>query len=377
MFARYLSHLTICSGLFAFQVLQAQDDQATLARLMTELEDLNGQLQEYQTERDGIQRRLREQELELSDIHRSIFATDQSITRSQTELTRLESQAKQLATQKQLQETKLREELGAMYRSGTEEPLKMLLNQTNPADFSRMLTYYQYLLEARASGINTYLETLATVAATREGILQEQQRLGELRSVLATEEADLEAGLANRARLLEEIQARILSAEHLIAEKERDRDRLERLIADVEERIASLAPPESYKPFATLKGQYAWPSAGNLTYRYGSSRSGNMRWQGVVIGSAAGEPVHSIHYGRVVFADYLRGYGLLVIVDHDDDYLTLYGHNQSLFVEPGDWVTPGDQIALVGNSGGIPQDGLYFEIRHRGEPQNPAAWAAR
>ena len=107
---------------------------------------------------------------------------------------------------------------------------------------------------------------------------------------------------------------------------------------------------------------------------FGSLRTGNIRWDGVMIESSMGDPVRSVHSGRVVFSDYLRGYGLLIIVDHDDGYLTLYGHNQSLFVEAGDWVQPEQMIAQVGNSGGQRDAGLYFEIRKDGEPTNPASW---
>lgn len=253
----------------------------------------------------------------------------------------------------------------------------MLLNQTDPTEFSRMLTYYQYLLEARASSINAYLETIEGLQEARTGIARQQNRLQALSGDLSDQEVTLATAKSDRLELLEKIESRIVSAEQLIAEKEDDRKKLEQLITEVEERIASLAPPESYKPFASLKGQYSWPTEGNFMHRYGSVRNGTLRWQGVVIGSTAGKPVTAIHYGRVVFADYLRGYGLLVIVDHDDGYLTLYGHNQSLFVEPGDWVSPGDQIALVGNSGGIPEQGLYFEIRYQGKPQNPSTWASR
>lgn len=374
---RAVSCALLFATLFTSQTLGAQEDEAKLSQLRAELENLTRRLKNYQSERDGIQTDLRQQELQLSNIHRQIYDTNRNMATSQSRLAALQKQAAGFEKKRRTQEEQLRKDLGAMYRTGTEEPLKMLLNQTDPADFSRMLTYYQYLLEARASSIEVYLQTIADLGKSRADILQQQERLEVLSENLATQETSLAFAKVARQKLLDQVESRILSAEQLIAEKEDDRQKLEALITEVEEQIASLAPPDSYKPFASLKGQYSWPVRGNLAHRYGTTRNGTLRWQGAVIRAAAGEPITTIHHGRVVFADYLRGYGLLVIVDHDDDYLTLYGHNQSLFVEPGDWVAPGDQIALVGNSGGISEQGLYFEIRYQGKPQNPSSWTHR
>jgi len=264
-----------------------------------------------------------------------------------------------------------------MYQGGSEEPLKMVLNQDSPADFSRMLNYYRYLLEARSDRIESYVTTTQTLTSTRKEIINQRNTLNALRGSLTDEEKHLSAAQTRKTSLLKKVRSRIQTAEQKIAEREEDRRKLESLIEDVEEQIGSLVAPQSYKPFATAKGQLIWPVNGKISRRYGSARSGNLRWQGVVLRSDAGTPVKSVHYGRVVFADYLRGYGLLVIVDHGQDYLTLYGHNQSLFVEPGDWVSAQDQIALAGKSEGVSETGAYFEIRHSGRPENPSNWMAR
>ena len=355
----------------------AQDEEAQLKQLQKELASLNKAVQKFERERTSIQRDLRDQELKLSKLHKQKHETQQKIQSGKTRLADLKTETDQLQTSKVRQEAHLQDDIQSMYRSGAEEPLKMLLNQTDPAEASRMLHYYQYLLEARAASIQTYFDTINRISTAQKELAQQQLQLTSLDKDLNTQESKLSKARQARLELLEKLDSRILSAQEEIEEKERDRERLEQLIEEVEERIASLAPPASFRPFAELKGSYIWPTKGNFLHKYNARKSGSLKWQGVVIRSNAGAPVTTIHHGRVVFADFLRGYGLMVIVDHDDDYLSLYGHNQSLFVEPGDWVTPGDKIALVGNSGGISESGLYFEIRHRGKPQNPSGWAAK
>ena len=138
--------------------------------------------------------------------------------------------------------------------------------------------------------------------------------------------------------------------------------------------MAELDAQGDQRPFIEIQGECEWPTQGRPIASFGSLRTGSIRWDGVMIESEMGNTVRAIHNGRVVFSDYLRGYGLLIIVDHNDGYLTLYGHNQSLFVEAGDWVLPQQMIAQVGNSGGQQNAALYFEIRKDGEPTNPENW---
>ena len=154
-----------------------------------------------------------------------------------------------------------------------------------------------------------------------------------------------------------------------------EQDDLLKLLQAIEEEVTNISLPESYNPFHTRRGKMAWPTAGKQLHRFGSSRDGSsMNWNGVVIASAKGSPVKAIHHGRVVFSDWLRGAGLLIIVDHGGGYMSLYGHNESLLFDTGDWVKAGDTIATVGNSGGRSEAALYFEIRKNGKPTNPSAW---
>ncbi len=360
-----------------FTVVAQIDEEANLAAVKKELEALNAQLQQYQSEHSELEREMRDQEVELSRLHREIYNTDRAIDVGTAQLSRLNSQRTELLRLSEIQEQAIRSDLVAMHKTGQQEPVKVLLNLEDPALFSRMLVYYRYLLEARSARIDAYASTISQLETNRQEINQQNQELDELRSTLREQEVSLNASLARRARLLERLESRILTAEQQIAEREENARRLEQLIQEAIERIARLAPPETYRPFAELRGQFPWPVNGRIDHRFGSIRTGDVQWQGVVLAAESGTEIHSIHHGRVVFADYMRGYGLLVIVDHEDGYMTLYGHNQSLFVEPGDWVAPGEQLALVGNTGGLSEPGLYFEIRQNGRPVNPANWCSR
>ena len=133
-------------------------------------------------------------------------------------------------------------------------------------------------------------------------------------------------------------------------------------------------PAESSQRFSAVRGQLAWPVPGRLVNDYGQPRAGSLRWNGVLVGAESGTSVRSLYYGRVVFADWLAGMGLLLVIEHGEGYMSLYGHNEALLKEAGDWVEPGERVALVGDSGGQGTPGLYFEIRRAGEPQNPHRW---
>lgn len=353
------------------------DEQDQLNAVTKELEALSTQLQQFQSEHSELEKAMRDQEVELSRLHREIYNTDRSIGLGQARLEQLGKERAKLDLSRQQQEKELRADLVAMYKTGREEPIKILLNQEDPAKLSRMLVYYRYLLEARTEKIDRYTETIGKLEKNQADIDKQNTQLSQLKGNLRQQETSLNASLARRARLIERLENRILTAEQHIAEKRQNAQRLEQLIKEAAERIAKLAPPESHRPFAERKGRYPWPVSGRLSHAFGSIRTGGLRWQGVILKSASGSEVYSIHHGRVVFADYMRGYGLLVIVDHEDGYMTLYGHNQSLFVEPGEWVTPGHQLALVGNTGGLPESGLYFEVRQNGKPVNPAKWCTR
>jgi len=259
---------------------------------------------------------------------------------------------------------------------GQDEPLKLLLNQRDPAQTGRVLVYYQYFGRARATqiaAINSHLSDLASLdaqlAAEEERLTAlEDQRRGELSKLQSARErrgralVSLEAEAKNRARELQRLKDQQGGLEKLVRELRRALERIDKF------------PTDSKDAFAKLRGKLTWPVAGRLAASFGQVRAGGVKWDGVLVSGAQGSPVRAIYHGRVVYADWLSGLGLLTIIDHGDGYLSLYGHNERLFKEVGERVTAGDTIATLGDTGGRANPALYFEIRKGGRPVDPKPW---
>ena len=195
---------------------------------------------------------------------------------------------------------------------------------------------------------------------------------------LLQQQGELTAAQASRKLALEELSASISTSSAQLKEKEENRKQLEDLLRAIEEAVVNLETPDNYASFQSAKGEMPWPIDGKHSNQFGRSRNeGKMRWQGITIPAEEGTTVQAIHHGRVVYADWLRGSGLLLIIDHGDGYMSLYAHNESLLREVGEWVTVGSPISTVGNTGGEDQAALYFEIRHNGKPTDPNGWCTQ
>lgn len=355
--------------------LQSQEaSEAQLEELRRQLDTLREELNRYQGEQEGVQQQLQREELELARLHRDISNTERSIANSRNVSEALSLESDELQQLSREQEGQVRRELAAIYQNGSQEPIKLLLNQEDPANFSLMLGYYQRVLAMRQDKILQYRTTVVELEQNQLAQQEEQVRLQGLLAQLDEQSTELEISTDRRQATLAALSQEIANTEQQIASKEADQRRLEELISNITRRAEELSMPSSVIPFSEIRGNCTWPAEGPIVGNFGQSRTGSLRWNGVQIAAADGAEVKAVHHGRVLFADYLRGYGLLVIIDHDDGYLTLYGHNQYLYVEPGDWIQSGQSIARVGDTGGQQDSGLYFEIRQQGRPTNPANW---
>ena len=259
---------------------------------------------------------------------------------------------------------------------GQQEPIKLLLNQRDPGQTGRVLTYYQYFGRARAeqiSAINSHIAELATLDAA---LAEEEARLTALEEQQKGELSRLQSARERRGRALVSLEAESKNRARELARLKEQQDGLEKLVRELRralERIDKF-PTDSKDAFAKLRGKLSWPVAGKLIASFGQTRAGGVKWDGVLLSGAQGSAVRAVYHGRVVYADWLSGLGLLTIIDHGDGYLSLYGHNERLYKEVGERVTAGDTIATVGDSGGRSTPALYFEIRKAGRPIDPKPW---
>ena len=329
----------------------------------TERDKVTGELQGAEASIAEKRSRLRELERERSFTEKRRNELDVKISAHEVELDREIGQ--------------LGQQFRAAYMSGNQERLKLLLNQQDPAMLGRLIVYYSNLNTYRSDNIGTITGRIRELASLRSQVAAEEARLSEIAKTRYAELSRLDSAQQRRQTLLTSLRQRISvegrEIEHL-AGQEKD---LARLIAELTS-ILSDYPISSENPFSEHKGRLTWPVAGSLLHDFGQPRvGGGLRWNGVVMTAPRGREVRAVYHGRVAFADWLAGLGLLIIVDHGDGYMTLYGYNETLMKNVGDWVAPGDVIATVGDSGGQQQAGLYFEIREGTRPVNPRHWITR
>jgi len=418
----------------AFADDRAQTQQQ-LEATRKDIADLQKSLGQIQQEKSGVQKDLRATETQIGTLEKQVEALQKELKKTESELERLDGEKKKLQSARIEQQRLIAIQARAAYQSGREEYLKLLLNQQNPEKFARTLTYYQYLSQARLEQLKNFNDTLSRLAdVEKQSSLQQAQLLvqqGNLDSQRADldqarkdrqdalaklnaqykvgdqklvarqqDQADLnkvlktiEETLARQAREAEEArQKALLAQQEADKQRQRDAEAREQAKADTDKQDADIPAPKRPKStpgtvvssagetfggeFAQARGKLPWPVDGRLLARFGETRGDDERtkWDGVMISAAAGSTVHAIHGGRVVFADWLRGAGLLVILDHGNGFLSLYGHNQTLLKGAGDVVKAGEAISTVGTSGGQETPALYFAIRQQGKPTDPAQW---
>lgn len=297
------------------------------------------------------------------------------LANTSTRLDLLKSRQKKLKKQKQNQKQVLGNQLRSAYGTGDEEYLKLILNQEDPQELSRMLGYFSYLNKARSRQIKALTDTLEKLAKNAKQIEQQSDKLTRLLKQRQARIEQLSSLQKQQQKIAGRWQQRVQSTNKKLANLKINEKELQAILDAVRKAIEVFMPGESLQGLGKLKRKLRWPVRGKITSKFGHLRSrGKLKWHGVFIQSQQGKAVHAISSGRVVFSDWLRGYGLLLILDHGDNYLTLYGHNQTLLKQTGDWVEPGEVISLVGNTGGQEKMGLYFEMRHKNKPVNPAIW---
>ncbi|RCL29028.1 peptidase M23 [Pseudomonas sp. AFG_SD02_1510_Pfu_092] len=425
----FLALSCLLSPAFADERAQTQQQLDATRQDIAELKKTLGKLQE---EKAGVQKDLKATETDIGNLEKQVEALQQELKKTEGELERLDTEKKKLQSARIEQQRLIAIQARSAYQNGREEYLKLLLNQQNPEKFARTLTYYDYVSKARLEQLRTFNETLRQLANVEQEIATQQQQLLAQRADLDSRRQALEAERGKRQQVLAKLNSDMKERDQKLQSREQDQADLSKVLKTIEETLARQAreaeearkkallaqqeaekrrqqealaaaasrdqarepvePPKKARTtlgpivssdgasyggaFSAARGKLPWPVNGRLLARFGDARGSDVRakWDGVMISANPGTQVRAVHGGRVVFADWLRGAGLLVILDHGNGYLSLYGHNQSLLKSAGDIVKAGEAISTVGDSGGQEAAGLYFAIRQQGRPTDPSQW---
>ena len=349
--------------------------EAQLKALEKEISNYKETLDSTQGQKSELEATLERNEQGINKLINEIDTIEKELDTTNDKVSSLTERQKELLTVKSEQQYYIQQQVRAAYEIGSQEYLKVLLNQEDPNEIARMLTYYDYFNQARSRQIESYNLTLLDLDRVTQELAEETLVLESQRRALGAQQKSLASVQKEKQMTLKVLISQISTTGSALLKLEQDRGRLEQLLDKLEESLASLDAPRSAQPFAGMQGKLLLPVEGRISHRFGNQRNqGKLRWHGIFIDAAEGESVYAVHYGRVVFSDWLRGFGLLMIISHGEGYMSLYGHNQALFRETGDWVSAGEVIAAVGDSGGQDKTGLYFEIRIDGKPNNPQNW---
>lgn len=353
----------------------SQEDKTRLRNLRESIGQLQQDLEQIQTQRASLLKELEASERRMSELNIKARKLEEQLRKKSDKVSSLKKQKHTLEEERQAQRQAVGQHIRAAHRMGELSNLRLILSQENPSEISRNLRYLNYVMESRARKIQQFNATLASLTAIETELETETQRLESTRRQLTEQQHALSLSQQKREKTLVKLNSTIKSHDQKLNVLTKDRKNLLAVLSRVSQQLSATDLAISEKRFSQLKGRLPWPTTGKVIKSFGSPRvSKALRWEGMLIRSETGQEVRSVHHGRVVFSDYLRGHGLLIIIDHGANYLTLYAHNEALYKELGEWVKAGDVIATVGNSGGQAHAALYFELRHKGQPANPKVW---
>lgn len=374
---RWLAFLILSLGLIEQVLANQQVSQQQLDKLQTDIKQLQVWLNSAKGEHLQLETELQKTEQEIGQLVTRIAGIVSEAQELEKRLDALTKERGLLQQQLDQHSDYLRQQIRSAYSVGRQEYLKVLLNQQQPDKLARLLRYYDYINKQRTQQIEKYLATAQQLELVQEEILSRTRTLEGVRHSLQERRKELLAERKTRTALVAKLGQEIKGKGQELSKLQADEKRLENLLTAVNEAIVKLPSPKDSQPFGQMRGKLPWPLRGRILTAYGSKQFNKVTSQGLVIHAVEGAAVKSVHGGRVVFADWLRGFGFMLILDHGDGFMSLYGHNQVLLKETGDWVQGGETLALAGSTGGQNQNGLYFAIRSKGKPLDPISWVAR
>ncbi|MEP0356863.1 peptidoglycan DD-metalloendopeptidase family protein [Paraglaciecola sp.] len=347
-------------------------DKSDLELIQKQIEDKKKQIAKQLNEAKKLHENLKKIELNVAKTAKSLNHTDSQIVNNQKQQIKLLKQQQEYQKALNQQKSQLAKQIRSAYMTGNYDFAKMLLNQKDAANFERTITYYQYLNKARKEQIDSFNHLVKELTLVNSQLIDSQSELKKLKSEQISQQSMLKSQLSNRQSTMLKLQSSIESDEAKIAQLQINEKNLMEALVRAQQKIEQ--ENVSLVGLSNLRGNLLVPAKGNLRKMFGRFRQGQIKWKGVVIYGDSGDDVVAIHDGKVLYADWLRGFGLVTVLDHGDGFMSLYGHNQALLKQVGDSVSAGESIALLGQSGGQSRPNLYFEIRHKGKPVNPVSW---
>ena len=353
---------------------EEQDSKKKLALLRERMQLVQQTISQTQQAKSAEEKELSVLEKRLSTSVDNLRRLDQKVAETEQKTQGLQQQQKEVQRDIEGQKEVLADLLRSAYFMGKQQRVKMLLNQQQPDRMSRVMQYYDYFNKAKLGVVSALDKDLLELQQIERKLGQEHEKLLALAEAKRLEKQTLQKTKLQRASVLVELGKKIQSSSQELAALKQNEKRLTELLVSISQALNDIPLlVQQNKPFPSLKGKLSWPTKGQIVKKFGSAKKAG-RYDGVLIAASEGAAIRSISHGQVVYADWLRGYGLLTIVDHGSNYLSLYAFNEGLYKEVGDWVSAGETIATVGISGGQQKAGLYFSIRKNGKAVNPAHW---
>ncbi|MBC3767030.1 peptidoglycan DD-metalloendopeptidase family protein [Neptunicella marina] len=367
--------------LFVVPATQAQEqEKQKLDDIQQQIKDKQKQIETNLAQAKALEAQLKQQELAIAKSAKALNQTRDDLRETQAQQKQLKQRQRELQTKQDQQESVLAKQLRSAYMAGNHDYAKMIFNLQSASAFERMLTYYQYLNTERQQQIDEFKQRGIELAAIAGQLLEKASKLKQLEQDQQQQQQQLASQQKQREQTLASLTKKIDSDAEKVEQLQINEQTLLQALQAAQEKARQAERSDSeitLNGLAKQRGKLIHPVDGRMRRLFGARRQGQVRWKGILIYADEGKQVQAVDDARVLYADWLKGFGLVIALDHGDGYMSLYGHNQALLKQVGDSVHRGDSIALVGQSGGQSRPGLYFEIRHKGEPVNPSKWLVR
>lgn len=374
---RFFSKASIFAGFIILSTpllaSDLQQRQSDLKVLQSQISKQASDLKNTTKQREKLISLLKKDEKAIASAARKVNETQNSLSKTDKKLVELDKRQNKLDTLKKTQQQTLANQLASAYLAGNHDYSKMLLNQQSPASIERLLAYYQYLNNARMASINELKQTIEELNDIQIEQIAQKTQLNKLILNQQQQAKQLNLEQSQRQKTLTQLQRTLNTSGARLEQLQIEEASLKHVVEQAILAMRSNPKMEGLSSSRKLK----WPTKGRIKSGFGSRRSGQVKWKGVTLSAPEGQTIAAIAAGKVIYADWLRGFGMVLVVDHGKGYMSLYGHAQTLLKNPGDSVNKGESIALVGRSGGQTEPGLYFEVRHKGQAVDPARYCKR